>query len=100
MNKNPDLVPEEDPLIILDSKSAVCTTNNDKDTKHTRHISKRVHFVSNDKICKMHKIEWCEVVLQLVGIAIKTFGGNALNLIMKYVMVGLDNWDITLVQEG
>ena len=47
LNKDPYIVPEGDPLIILDSKSAFCMDNNSKDTKHTSHISRRVHFVRN-----------------------------------------------------
>ena len=45
LNKNPDIVPEESPLIILDSKSDVHMDNNVKNTKHTRHIASRMHFV-------------------------------------------------------
>ena len=56
LNKDTEIVPEEAPLIILDSKSAVCMDNNGKDTKHKRHISRRVNFVRNGKKCKMHKI--------------------------------------------
>ena len=48
-NKEPDIVPEEDPLIILDSKSDVCMHKNGKDTKHTRNISRIVNFVRNGK---------------------------------------------------
>ena len=33
LNKDPDIVPEETPLIILDSKSAMCMAKNGKDTK-------------------------------------------------------------------
>ena len=47
LNKNPDIVPEEASLIRLDSKSYFCVSNSGKDTKHTRHISRRVHFVQN-----------------------------------------------------
>ena len=43
-NKDPDIVPEEDPIIILYGKYAVCMAKNGKDTKHTRHISRRIHF--------------------------------------------------------
>ena len=43
-NKYPDIVPEEDPLIILDIKSGVCMDKNGKDVKHTRHIYRRVNF--------------------------------------------------------
>ena len=46
-NKHPDTVPEEAPLIILDSKSAGCMANNGKDIKHKSHIARKVHFVRN-----------------------------------------------------
>ena len=86
-NKNPDIVPEETPLIILDSKSAVCMTNNGKDAKHTRHIARRVNLVRNGENCKMQKIDWCEVGLKLSDIATKNVGENYLNPRMKYIMV-------------
>ena len=47
LNNYPYIVPEEVSLIILDIKSDVCMANNGKDTKHTRHIYRRVHFVRN-----------------------------------------------------
>ena len=47
LNNDPDIVPEEAPLIFLDSKSAMCMAKNGKDTKHTRHIARRMHFVRN-----------------------------------------------------
>ena len=43
-NKDPEIFPEEAPLIILDGKYVMCMYNNGKDTKHTRHISRRLHF--------------------------------------------------------
>ena len=60
LNEDPDIVPEEAPLVVLDSKYAVCMAKNGKDIKHTRHIARRMHFVSNGENCKMHKIDWCE----------------------------------------
>ena len=47
LNKYPDIVPEEAPLIVFDSKSSICMANNGKDTKHIRHIARRMHFVRN-----------------------------------------------------
>ena len=47
LNKDPYIVPEEDPLIVLDSKSDMCLANNGKDAKHTIHIARRIHFVRN-----------------------------------------------------
>ena len=44
LNKDQDIVPEEDPLIKLDRKSYVCMAKNGKDTNHTRHFSRIVHF--------------------------------------------------------
>ena len=34
LNEDPDMVPKEAPLIVLDSKSAMCMAKNGKDTKH------------------------------------------------------------------
>ena len=45
--KDPDIVPESVPLIILCINSAVCIANNVNDTKHIRHISRKVNFVRN-----------------------------------------------------
>ena len=39
LNKDPDVVPEQATLIILDLKSSVCMDNNGKDIKHTIHVS-------------------------------------------------------------
>ena len=62
LNKDSDLVPEEAPLIILYSKSAMCMPNNDKYTKHTRYIARRINFVRNGENFKMHKIEFMREV--------------------------------------
>ena len=61
INKDPDIVPKEAPLIVLDSKFDMCMAKNGKDTKHTGQIAKRMHFVRNGEKFNMHKIEWCEI---------------------------------------
>ena len=91
LNKYPDIVPEEAPLILLGSKYAMCIDNNDKDIKHTRHISRRINFVWNGEKFKMHMIDWCEGGLQLSEIANNNIGYNNLTPRMKYIMVKLDN---------
>ena len=85
------MVPKEAPLIFLDSKSAMCMAKNGRDTKHTRRIARRIHFVRNGQKCKMHKIEWCEGGLQLADIGTKNVGEHDLTPIMKYIMVRLEN---------
>ena len=44
LNKDTYIIPEKGPLIILDSKSVVCMANNNKDTKHTIHISRKKYI--------------------------------------------------------
>ena len=51
LNKDPDRVPEEAPLIVLDSKYAMCMAENGKDAKYTRHIARRMYFVRNGEKC-------------------------------------------------
>ena len=91
LNEDSDMVPEEAPLIVLDSKSAMYMTKNGKDTKNTIHIAGRIRFVRNGGKCKMHKIDWCEGVLQLTDIATKNVGKPYLEPRIKYIMVRLDN---------
>ena len=69
----------------------MCMSKNYKYTKHTRHISKRIHFVRNRDKCKMHKIYWCEGGLQLEDIGTKNVSEPDLTPRMKYVMVILEN---------
>ena len=57
LNEDPGMVTKEVPLIVLDRKSAMCMAKNGRDTKHTRHIAIRMHFVRNGEKCKIHKIE-------------------------------------------
>ena len=45
LNKDPYIVPEEAPMIILDKKYSIFMANNGDDTNHTRQIARRVHFV-------------------------------------------------------
>ena len=91
LNKDPDIVPEEAPFIVLDSKSDMCMAKNVKDIKHTRHVAKRIYFVRDGEKCKIHKIGWCEGVLQLADIGTKTVGEPDLTTKMKYILVILEN---------
>ena len=91
LNKDPDIVSEEATLIVLDSKSDMCMSKNGKDTKHTRHIARRMHFVRNGEKCKMHKIDWCEGGLQLADIVTKNVSELDITPRMNYIMVILEN---------
>ena len=90
-NKDTDIVPEEAPMIILDSNYVVCMANNGKDTKNTRHIARRMYSVRNGERFKVYKIEWFDGCLQLADISINNFGEHYLTPGMKYIMVRLEN---------
>ena len=91
LNKDPDIIPDEATLIVLDSKSAMCMAKNGKDTKYTRHIARRMHFVRNGAKCKMRKIDWCEGGLRLADIGTNNVSEPDLTPRMKYIMVRLEN---------
>ena len=91
LNEDPDMVPKEAPFIVLDSKSAMCMAKNGKDTKHTRHIARRMHLVRNGEKFKMHKIDWCEGGLQLADIGTKNVSEPDLTPRMNYIMVRLES---------
>ena len=91
LNEDLDMLPKEAPLIFLDSKSAMCMDKNGKDAKHTRHISRRMHFVRDGEKCKMHKIDWCGGGLQLADIGTKNVSEPDITPRMKYIPVRLEN---------
>ena len=99
LNKDTYIVAEEYFLIILDRKSTVCMASNGNDTKHTKHIARKIHLVRNGEKWKMHNIDWCEWGLKLSDIATKNIGEHDLTTRMQYIMVRLDNREITLVEE-
>ena len=43
-NKDTHIVPEEVPLIVLDSNYTMCMDNNGKDTKQKRNIARIMYF--------------------------------------------------------
>ena len=46
-NKDPEIFPEEDPLIVLDSKSVKCLAKYIKYSKHTSHIARIMNLITN-----------------------------------------------------
>ena len=46
--------------VILDSEVAVAIANSDKDTKQTRHILCRYHFVQQAVVKGHHILGWCK----------------------------------------
>ena len=90
-NKDPDVVPEQAPLIILDSKNNLCMAKNVKDTKKTRQNFIRMHLVINGEDCNLHKTVYREGGLKLADIGTNTVREEKLNTRLEYTMARLDN---------
>ena len=84
------MVPKQAPPIILDRKPVIGIVKNGGDTKHTRHISRGIHFVINGEQCNFHKTVWYEGGLQLTDIVIKKVWEDAFNPILGYDMARFD----------
>ena len=97
LDKDPDIVPEEAPLVVLDSRSSMCIAITGKYIKHTRHITRKINLVRNDEKCKMHKIDWCEGGLNLADMHTKNDDEPDLTPRIKCIMVRLNNLDRTHV---
>ena len=70
--KNPDVVPEQASLIILDRKSDIYMANNDKETKHNIHIYIKMNLVRNGdectRKCGVREVwNWKKLELRMVG---------------------------------
>ena len=64
---------------------------NGEDTKHTRHIATRMHFLRNGEQCNLYNKVWCEGGLQLLEIGTNNVREDELNYRLGYAMVRLDN---------
>jgi hypothetical protein len=52
-------LPNPPTVVCVDNEAACKMSLNDKLTKHTRHISRRFHFVREGSKQKLHIISWC-----------------------------------------
>ena len=69
----------------------MCMAKNGRDTKHTRHLARRMNFARNAEKCQMHKIDSCEGGLKLADIGTKNVNEPDLTTRMKYIMLRLEN---------
>ena len=90
-NKDIYVVPEQSPLVILGSKSAVCVDKNVNYTKHIINISRIMHFVRNGEELNIHNTVWSGGGLQLADIGTNNVREDLFNPILGCAMVRLDN---------
>ena len=65
--------------------------DNGKDTKHARHIDRRMNFVINVEKCDFYKTVWCEVGLKLSEIGTNNVREDEFNTRLGYAVVRLEN---------
>jgi hypothetical protein len=83
--------------IIMDSKSAIAMGESFKDTKHTRHIMRRFHFVRHGVEKKFYELVWIPTEFQLADIGTKNLPGPRQKFLTQLLMVSIDDRS---VQEG
>ena len=82
--------PDDNPspiAILLDSKSAIAIGKSFKDTKHTRHIARRFHYVREGEQQGRFKIQYIDNSLQFSDIGTKNTTIDDLESRMKFLMV-------------
>jgi hypothetical protein len=83
--------------IILDSSSAIAMGNSFKDTKHTRHIMRRYHYVREGVAAQRFQLDWISTEFELADLGTKQLPGPRHSLLTALTMVKVKD---SSVQEG
>lgn len=75
--------------IFLDSSSAIAMGNSFRDTKHTRHILRRYHFVRTGVEASRYALLWIPTKAQLADIGTKQLSGPVSDYLIQFLMVAL-----------
>jgi hypothetical protein len=88
--------------INFDSKSAIAMGANYKDTKHTRHIMRRYHYVRENIAAKRFTTQWIGTEFQISDIGTKLNDGPRHKTLMEMILIKVKDQSVnnTLVQEG
>ena len=65
-------------------------SKNGRDSKQTRHIARRMHFVRQGEAQNLHRTTWIEGDLQLADIGTKSVRADELQPRLGYIMVKVD----------
>jgi hypothetical protein len=85
--------------IYFDSKSAIAMGNSFRDTKHTRHILRRCHYVREGIRSKRFAMLWINTLVQLADIGMKQNPGSRHAFLISLMHISVR--DLTpKIQEG
>jgi hypothetical protein len=85
--------------IYFDSRSAMAMGSNFRDTKHTRHILRRYHYVREGVQSKRFSMCWIQTLLQLADIGTKQNPGPRHQFLVELIHIVVKDL-ITKIQEG
>jgi hypothetical protein len=85
--------------IYFDSKSAIAIGANYRDTKHTRHIMRRFHYVRENIAANRFTSNWISTEFQLTDIGTKNNDGPRHKFLMELALVKVKDQQ-SLIQEG
>ena len=73
--------------VYLDSSSAIAMGSSFRDTKHTRHILRRFHFVRHGVETNQYRLLWVGTEDQLADIGTKNLLGPRENVLVTIIIV-------------
>jgi len=85
--------------IYFDSKSAIAMGENYKDTKHTRHIMRRYHYVRENIAAHRFSSKWISTEFEIADIGTKNNDGPRHKFLMELALVKVKDQK-NLIQEG
>jgi len=86
--------------IYFDSKSAVAMGINYKDTKHTRHIMRRYHYVRQNIAANRFTVKWISNEIQIADIGTKLNDGPKHKLLTEMILIKVKDQKRSFIQEG
>jgi hypothetical protein len=85
--------------VYFDSKSAIAMGESYKETKHTRHIMRRFHYVRECIASKQFVMKWIRTVAQIADIGTKNNPGPRHKTLVDFIHIQIKN-PSSRIQEG
>jgi transposase InsO family protein len=85
--------------MLFDSKSAIAMGISYRDTKHTRHIMRRYHYVRNEIVAKRFVMQWISTEFMISDIGTKQTPGPRHTFLVELIHIKVKD-QRSLIQEG
>jgi hypothetical protein len=85
--------------MFFDSRSAIAMGSSYRDTKHTRHIMHRYHYVRNEIAANRFSMKWIGTEFMISDIGTKQTPGPKQTFLMELIHIKVED-QRSLIQEG